>query len=262
MQRRWLKDVQRLASQALASGGIRTGPLTVTWDITGNTGCRKPHHSEFHGYPSKGSTKWIVVKRGAPAPMVVTMKTPCRKCDRCLRHRARLWTARALAETRVSSRTWFGTITLTQEAQFSALTRARRFFSRKGEDFETLPPDRQFIARHNAISPELTLWLKRVRAQAGVPFRYLLVCEAHQSGDPHYHVLIHEQSALRPVRHKVLSRQWHLGFTNFKLVTDERPAHYVAKYLSKSALARVRASLRYGTTPLAVAEEGFMYDDA
>jgi len=47
---------------------------------------------------------------------------------------------------------------------------------------------------------------------------------------------------------RVLRRQWTLGFSKFNLVDekDPRAAHYVCKYLSKTAEARVRASLQYG----------------
>ena len=67
-------------------------------------------------------------------------------------------------------------------------------------------------------------------------------------------MLIHEKDPTKPLRHAQLKDCWRVGFTNFKLVkeTPERPleraAFYVTKYLSKSSLARVRASMGYKNT--------------
>ena len=47
---------------------------------------------------------------------------------------------------------------------------------------------------------------------------------------------------------RILEDAWKLGFTSFKLVEPaSSTASYVTKYLTKSALARVRASVHYGT---------------
>src|SRR5205814_1472707 len=78
-------------------------------------------------------------------------------------------------------------------------------------------------------------------------FRYLLIAEAHKSGVPHFHMLLHEPDVANTVRHATLRDQWRYGFTNFKLVSDPRAAGYIAKYLAKDALARVRASKDYGS---------------
>lgn len=191
-----------------------------------------------------------MVKPGSPAPMTVEIHTPCRTCENCLRHRTNLWTARAIQETRAAPRTWFGTLTLTAERQFYALTRARSRLTEQGIDFDGLSKEEQFGLRHAVISDEITKYLKRVRAQAGVPLRFMMVAEAHQSGAPHYHLLVHETSPDKPVRHKVLKEKWTWGFTNFKLVTNLAQARYVCKYLAKSNLARVRASIDYGAATL------------
>lgn len=231
----------------------------------GHTQCEAAHTTIIYARPSRTNTqKWIVVGRGTAAPMEVQLITPCRKCPRCLRHRARLWTARAITETNTASRTWFGTLTLAPQALFEALTRARRAKGRKGEDYDTLPFEQRFQLLASSIAPDITKYLKRVRAQASAPMRYLLVTESHKSGVPHFHLLVHEVLAEYPIRHAVLTGQWPLGFTNFKLVKPElrqdgslySPAPYVAKYLSKSSLARVRASLDYGKPPLVVVGQG------
>lgn len=126
----------------------------------------------------------------------------------------------------------------------------------------------EFKARHEEISKEITRYLKRVRKESG-SFRYLIVCEAHKSGMPHYHGLIHEHG--NRVRWDALHDQWTLGISEIVLVKDGdlykevywehgkrkwrwtaeplaagQIARYCAKYLSKSVLARVRASQAYG----------------
>lgn len=229
-----------------------SGPLSVEWDTTGSTKCLNPVRTTHEGRPSKEGEKYVVAGKHKANPLYVDMYTPCHKCENCLRHRQRLWTARALAETRSVSRTWYGTLTLKPEAHFSALTRARARCTAQGEDFETFPPETRFVRVHAEIAKELTKFLKRVRAQSG-PLRFLLVAEKHKSGDPHYHVLIHEQDAALPIRKALLEAQWsEHGFSHWRLVSDARPAHYVCKYLAKSIEARVRASIDYGSPPIVV----------
>jgi len=60
------------------------------------------------------------------------------------------------------------------------------------------------------------------------------------------HVLVHE--ALGKVTKRELEASWRSGFSHWRLVPvgDTRAAAYVTKYLTKSALTRVRASQRYG----------------
>lgn len=198
-----------------------------------------------------GMSKYLHVRQnGDNGVIVVEMTVRCRKCPACLKMRSRMWYARAMTETLASARTWFGTITLNPEAQFLSIARARRNATRRGLVWEQMTPQEQFAHIHRANGAELTLWIKRVRKQSGAPLRYLLVCEAHKSGLPHYHCLVHETDDAAPVRHHVLSDQWKLGFTNFKLCTDAKQAGYLCKYLSKSAEARVRASARYGENAL------------
>lgn len=206
--------------------------------------CERPVLLEVNGRPDpmlKGRGY-----RGHSGTIMADMYVPCRKCNECLKHRARLWTARAVDELRLSNRTWFGTITLSPEAQYMALARARRAAFLGAVDFDALDAGEQFRLRHEQIGVDLTKWLKRVRKNSGVPLRYLLVVEAHKSGLPHYHVLVH-QVGEGAITKRALQDAWSLGFTQFKLVDgDPKTAFYVCKYLSKSALARVRASAGYG----------------
>jgi hypothetical protein len=126
------------------------------------------------------------------------------------------------------------------------LSLARATAARKGYDFEDQTNEKQFIARNAEISKEITRYIKRVRKNSAASLRYLVVTEAHKSGDPHYHALIHEVHPDEPVRKAILKDCWKLGFSHHKLVKDPIHASYVCKYLSKTMSARVRASQHYG----------------
>ena len=167
-------------------------------------------------------------------------------CQQCLQLRSSEWRYRATSEMRESARTWFGTLTLRPEEHHKMVSRARQRLWSGGTDFDALSPHEQFMERMTEIGREVTLYLKRVRKESGARVRYLLVAEAHKSGLPHLHILVHEVDVDRPVRHKTLAEQWKLGFTRFKLALDVKTASYVCKYISKALLARVRASLGYG----------------
>lgn len=175
----------------------------------------------------------------------------CRKCPPCLQMRSTLWTAKAIDEVALARRSWFGTLTLdpVQVCRFTLLA-DRRARARRCEPLSDMNSADRFKAIAEAASPELTKWLKRVRANSRAPLRYLLVCEAHKSGVPHWHCLIHEADI--PVTKRTLDGAWSLGFSQFRLVNgDPTVARYVCKYLAKSALTRVRASQTYGRPPRA-----------
>nr|DAJ63880.1 MAG TPA: Replication associated protein [Bacteriophage sp.] len=137
-----------------------------------------------------------------------------------------------------------GTLTLRPEAWVHAVSTARAAEAEQGEDFDSLPESRRLALIHAQLSRQITLMFKRWR-KSGHQFRYLVVLEMHISGVIHYHVLLHEVDADKPMRHRHLSTGWPLGFTKWKLA-DSGAAWYVAKYLTKTLLARVRASQGYG----------------
>lgn len=155
-----------------------------------------------------------------------------------------MWAARAKEEIRIANRTWFATLTISPQHHYEMRARGLLRMESRSVDTATLSEEEVFLAEHNAISRELTLFLKRVRKVSRAKLRYLLVVERHKTGLPHYHLLIHEHGVR--VTYRQLAAEWKLGFTQFKLIEDERAAHYVAKYLGKSNDARVRASIRYG----------------
>lgn len=264
----------RLVTKATECGATRRSLSRFEWDCAGN--CHFPHLTEMQSRPSGRETwseavarpahphefnmfgRWTSrtqLKRvvlGATSLAGITLQldlwTRCRKCDRCRAQRAALWRMRAIAETSRAPRTWFGTLTLKPEEQLLSRLRAQARLAAEGVDWDTLGQGEQFSAHQSEVSGELTKYLKRLRKQTSSPFRYLLVAEQHKSGDPHYHVLIHEVDPDQPIRHAQISGQWKLGFSRFKLIDNANMAGYVCKYLSKSAKARVRASQRYGDT--------------
>jgi len=247
-------DLRSLTAYALASGATRlngTSFFTYEWDISGR--CEKPTPVEHYAAPpATDRSRMIEVVPGAPAPLRLIIYTRCRKCDKCAAYRAYRWRTRADFEIARSNRTWFGTLTLRPEEQFLALSRARARAAAKGIEFESLSEDQQFAAHCNAISREVTLYLKRVRKESGAKIRYLIVYEAHKSGDPHLHLLVHEPYTGEVVGERTLRRQWRLGYSKFNLSneTQGNASNYVTKYLTKSTRARVRASVRYGTDVL------------
>lgn len=183
-----------------------------------------------------------ILKDGNAVPF--TQLVRCRQCTNCLLHRQNLWTARAMDEVRAASRTWFGTLTVRPEERFKYSLVA-----------DLLGPTRQscdkerFRQLATLIGMDITKMFKRMR-KAGLSFRYLLVCEAHKDGFPHFHMLLHEVD--EPIRKASLDGVWTLGFSNWKLVNEatQNAAVYACKYLSKSALTRVRSSARYGRAHL------------
>lgn len=142
-----------------------------------------------------------------------------------------------MAETAIAPRTWFVTWTLRPDEHYRALLLGGS---------ERRSDDEEYDIRHRQISKWITLAVKRLRKQTGATIRLLCVAEAHASGLPHYHLLIHEVKGA--VRERDLTACWPHGFSKSRLVADPRAAAYVTKYLSKSMRARVRASIDYGDT--------------
>ena len=242
-----LEHAYRLAADALAQGGVRTSRGSVTWDLSGN--CAAGVHTEVYARPSSGKIgrgrDLVVIRPKEGHPMFVDIVTRCRKCDQCRRHKARLWRARATAEWHCAARTWFGTLTANPTAQYIWAARAR---ARVGmPTWDGMPEERQFAETASEAGRDITLWLKRIRKESGARLRYLLVVEAHRSGLPHFHMLLHEVRADKPVTKATMESQWKHGFSSWRLVTDPRAATYVCKYLTKTdGHSRVRASQFYG----------------
>lgn len=252
-----IEHIQGLFVRAMAddTGFTRHGSRMGTWDIS--RGCESPVPVTLY---SRQTGKAKALRTGKIPPGIeLVLVTPCRRCRTCLKRHARLWRERAVHEIENSDRTWFGTLTLSPEEH----TRVDHLCATAiGRNFWNLPPGKKFAARKKVIGREITLYLKRVRKESGVPFRYLCVFETHDGEDtsdfmrgrPHVHFLLHEFAG--PVRKRTLDAQWKLGFTNWRLATTTwQAAWYVAKYISKAVDARVRASLRYGNSSQSLIED-------
>lgn len=238
----------------------------VHWDIAGN--CERPIVRELYSAtPTKvrpdadtlrGRYDVATERTGG---RTIEYSVRCRKCGSCLRTRAFQWRIRARHEISNSVRTWMGTLTMRPSEHVKAEYSARLRLAASGVSFDTLTEVEQLGELLKELGSEVTRWLKRVRKQSGAPLRYFLVVERHKSAEAvmaagkvpgenagriHFHILVHETDESRPVRHEVLAKQWRLGFTKFNLVKDDKAAAYVAKYLSKTLAARVRASRGYG----------------
>lgn len=240
-------NTERLkASHAAYEARVAGSPVLLRIG-SGRTQCETPVELHMFGYPDP-----ICVDIGTEPDRAVSQRqyVRCRRCDACMRHRAQLWTARAMDETKVSARTWFGTLTLTPDrqtwARYSAL---KRMDLRVSEHTE----ENVFLNSVHILGEELTLFLKRLRKVQR--FRYLLVTEQHKSGLPHFHMLIHEYAGSLTKRD--IEAKWRFGFSHWRLVQpgDEQACGYVCKYLAKSALTRVRASSDYGRLQLQLLTE-------
>lgn len=257
-----IDGVMRLASTALAKGGQQVSPLRVEWDCSGK--CQEPVHRDVQAGPYrdrlfKGKvllpSEWcsgsknvrIIYRPKWRHGFTVSLTVKCRKCERCRMERKWLWVNRAKRETAASFRTWFGTLTLRPDVYMGALNACRKVEINNGGDFEALTNAKQFALVHARVSRQVTLLVKRLRMSVDGPIRYLLVAEVHKSGVPHYHMLVHECAAGAYVKERILSQEWALGFSKWRLVNSLAEASYLCKYLSKSTAARVRASVRYGS---------------
>lgn len=111
-----------------------------------------------------------------------------------------------------------------------------------------LDPDDEYRCRALAIGKLWTKAIKRIRKNTGARFRYLSVFERHKSGLPHMHFMLHERDAFHGVTKRQIQSEWPHGFSNVRLIEDSGSAiRYVCKYISKDAVCRIRASLKYGS---------------
>lgn len=214
----------------------------IRWRMCGQ--CEAPYITEVYARPSKGESQRVIVARGTEHSLCVELHTRCRKCANCRRQRALLWRSRAEWETTLAPRTWFGTLTVRPEEHYRAQCAVTAYLEARAIPTGEVSGDRLFQLVAQREATEITLMLKRLR-KAGIEFRYLVVTEAHKSGYPHFHMLLHE--VREPVRYRALEKAWPLGFSKWRLVADLKEARYLSKYLSKDARSRVRASLAYGS---------------
>lgn len=238
-------DWYHVASSALQRGAHMDRPWSVTWNAARR--CEAPVFRTLKGAATGSYGEAYGASDHHPTGYL-DMWVPCRRCRPCLAKKAAHWRLRAIAEISCSPRTWFGTLTFDAGYRWRIRAAARSAFA--DHEWASLSREQQGSALAKEANKYLTLWLKRVRSETGAGFRYCTVWELHKDGTPHAHLLLHELAPDLPVRYRVLSRQWVYGFSNLKLVEEgEEAARYVAKYLAKSPLTRVRASVGYGHSP-------------
>lgn len=172
---------------------------------------------------------------------IVRIYVRCRECPACLRYRQMQWTRRienelVLAQLR-GEKVWMGTFT-----------------------YRPNDPAGDYI---KISGKRATDYLKRLRRrmqhhQRG-RLRYVFVHERHKNGRLHLHGLFMAGSAVK--RDFEAATAGRFGHCRFRLVADdpssgESVSWYVAKYLAKEALGRVRCSLHFGRTFSALSREG------
>ena len=230
---------------------------TVEWDVSGS--CHTPVTRELISRKTEDFEGGLAHVLGLHVKRWSRLRlfTRCRNCVACARHRRGLWARRAEVEWRNHTldglRTWSGTLTIAPRwrtkfeyraiARYDARGKAPHPNGRASLEWEALSTGERFKLIAAEISREITLWMKRVRKNSGAKLRYLLVTEAHKSGDPHFHICVYEDGTLRKA---VMREQWTFGFTKWELVETLRGAVYLCKYLSKDMMARVRASVFFG----------------
>lgn len=222
-------------------------PVVLTYVGRRETFVLKRHDVQFTGPAFARPDQWESVS--------VILHCKCRKCDACLRKKRVHWWHRAKYETTLAPRTWFCTLTFSDQALFKISLEAQKHATRRGIDWDSLDEQTRRDRVLVRAGVDITLYLKRVRKFAAAPLRYLVVSEyGEKHGRLHFHALIHEVQA-NAVKYDLLRKQWRQnGFGTFKLADAAAPS-YVAKYISKDARARVRASEHYGTdTAYAIAE--------
>jgi len=255
--------MRSFCTRALASGAVPNG-YSLFWDASG--GCDRPVRLEFVSQLSEGfhahfcaryevywdakhpRVEWFedyiktVKTRGyITRPFFLSMDVRCRKCLHCRKKRGQMWSLRAIEECKASTRTWMLTFTLAPEHRLRAAMLARR--AHGSEEFQSV---------YKVVSTWFTRYMKRVRKNSGAPLRFMLAAEQHKDGALHLHALLHENGVQVPKR--LLEGEWPYGFSRAKLC-DPAAAAYVTKYVSKSLMVRVRASLKYGTPPQGIAVE-------
>lgn len=234
------EQINRMRRDALSKGEMPTSLIGSDYHVCGK--CTQPVGLTFKGL----SDRFARAQLGDNLPQhnYIDVYARCRVCYACLQARGFAWHKRCATELVAArireNRTWFITFTFKGDFHLYAL-------GALGVSHGGWPGVARIANRH------VTLWLKRMRKQSS--FRYMVAVEAHQSGVPHLHALIHETDSMRPVREREMRRCWRSnGYLHAKLVDDTINAgiisNYICKYISKALLARVRASKGYGTDGL------------
>lgn len=243
-------DGASAAVDAAARYGRSDRRSLAGYDLDMSGRCKRPVGVALRAEPDTPRDTRLLDVPSDGHPVFLDLDVRCRRCSACLKARAALWRGRARFEIEHAERTWFGTLTLRPEERVRAAFEAQLAASaREGEVPGMETPD-GFKVTAQVAGREVTKFLKRVRSETGAILRYLVVTERSADGTPHWHLLLHEYRPEGSARKAMLEKQWRLGFSSWRLVKDANAANYICKYLSKDILARVRASLGYGTRGL------------
>lgn len=247
-------DVKAATLAALATGkGVVHAPNYATADKSG--WCGRPIVID-----QEGDGHWAVNPAGFPVrepSRTLSLQVRCRKCEGCLKERRCMWANRAVSEWQEADkrggRTWFLTLTFRPEEHYRLKTQARLRVAAAGGDLDAMSWSERYGEFLREYHATVSLFLARVRkglAKRGWSegkFRYLMVPEPHESGNIHYHALLHEFSDDYPLRKLRIEQAWGLGFIQAKLVGSPEATRYVTKYLGKHHYeGRIRNSLHYG----------------
>ena len=254
-----------LQARALADGATRPTEGSAEWDVAGRgkQRCILPRSIDLMKHQGDS----YLVPDKAKHMSRLYLKVRCRICEPCLKARGSYWKLAAMREIVIAQRTWFLTLTFGEDWRLRARYSADLRLAKAG--IEKPCAKDIFAARLKELGPEVTRFLKRLRKNSKSSFRYLLIWEDHKCeceeceplpkslpghyGFPHAHLLLHEKQG-QTVPWSDIDRSWNAGFHKSKLVQAADPkeihkkAAYICKYLSKSMLSRVRASLGYGST--------------
>ena len=137
-------QMSRLARRALLGGGEMVSRTCFRWDISGR--CQSPEVISLTGRPEAADgRRYFEWRPGVSNTLHGDIFVPCRRCEACLRARRRLWTARALTETRSAVRTWFGTLTLAPDNHMMMRARTIKRLSLAGVDWASLDETFGFV---------------------------------------------------------------------------------------------------------------------
>lgn len=220
-----------------------------------NKGVAVQHPNGIWYVAYSGDCEYPLAMSAHDSKLLVKRLVRCRRCAPCGRYRRNVWAYAAMRQAALAeqsgNRTWFGTLTLSSDAQGIMLDRARMASDEPNALWWDDPKcDVRFAAVRDQLVLECRRYWARLR-KAGYRFKYLLVFERHKSGLPHMHWLLHEQNG--PIRKRVLEAQWPWGFSKPLLcgggskrsLSTKSAAFYVAKYLSKDTQSRQIASHGY-----------------
>lgn len=256
-------NYERIHTRARVSGCIPDENKDIVWKMAGN--CTAP---------AKISTKSQEVYYNGKLNMLprwVTLVVRCRKCVQCRLTRSWVWSDRAALEAAKGGRVWWCTFTLKPELQYIAELQAIEQAKNEGDEFWRLDARKQFALRTKYCRIHLSKMFWRMRkglrtgyfnknivdiggkAQAEIipplNFRYMVVAEPHQSGNPHFHALIYEQGPTQ-IKSNWLNHYASItGHSSFELARSPvKCSRYITGYLSKSPISIISASLGFGKT--------------